>query len=102
MATTYYHTANGQVLGETVGNATRTDYLIDPLGSVIRPIGLSSICLTRIPKQLSCCKLSWSDGDARVDSPKALDRVERALELNPSHAPTQEQVKSLRRLLSQG
>src|SRR5579864_5155246 len=33
MATTYYHTVDGEVLGETT-NAVRTEYLHDALGSV--------------------------------------------------------------------
>lgn len=33
MPTTYYHTVNGRLIGETTGT-TRTDYLTDALGSV--------------------------------------------------------------------
>ena len=35
MPVTNYYTVNGQIIGEKAGAGTRTDYLVDPLGSVV-------------------------------------------------------------------
>ena len=40
MATTYYHTVNGEIIGETTAGV-RTDYLVDALGSVTGTVNQS-------------------------------------------------------------